>query len=161
MPQLILQSLLIFKVLSPCDLQTADECNTESNDDTFVINSNLTLITISIISTSFNLLFQLIRLVLESKAVEERLDRYALNMIMGRVDWIPYKSKFSVLGKNINQLHTESINYNITFDLACITWITGMMYGLFLLFVCCILRVVNVLHVGEWSSDNICFLFEN
>lgn len=56
----------------------------------------------SIASAFGNMVFQTARLILESKAIEERVDEYALKCIMARIGWIPFKHKLDLQANRRN-----------------------------------------------------------
>ena len=84
-PQLLLQSILLFGA-------NGNNKNTRNND----IAVEASLLFISIIFTIVNIVFQTTRLYVESKAVSESFSGYALNCIMARVAWIPFKYVFGL-----------------------------------------------------------------
>ena len=128
-PQLILQSLLAFELINLNSLRTCDDNGVaptkscQGSDATFEDDSRLVIF--SIITTSCNIIFQMGRLIAESIAVEERIDQYALNCIMARVGWTPYKHKIERFRED-SDYKVKRISYDIKFPLWIFTDCTGI-----------------------------------
>ena len=132
LPQLALQSLLAFGVFTVQDFQSCDEngfydenkCVDSSEATQFLNSNNRNIIILSIITTSINVIFQFVRLIGESLVVEERLDKYALSCILGRVGWIPYIDKIKRLQQD-PYYHMKQLDYDIKYTLGMVTSCIG------------------------------------
>ncbi len=87
LPQMILQSLAVWVL-------TIDQVSMGSNDDengkiSSVIDNNS--LYFSICTSAFNVVFQMGRIVGESKAARETLLQYSLECVMARVNWWPFR----------------------------------------------------------------------
>lgn len=102
-PQVIVQSLLVFGVLT-----TFEKTNITETDVYF-----------SICCAFFNASFQLLKLKLEAKAVNEMFTHYCLTCLLARIGWIPYHDQIQKVirdGKRREHLNF-AIQYNYPFKL--------------------------------------------
>lgn len=103
-PQAMVQTLLFFSIIDGKELAG-------------ITNSDLIL---SLSSAAFNCLLQLLRLLLESKAVNEGFVQYSLHCITARFGWIPFEQQI----RNASQ---NEINFKIKYDFPIVTYLSKML----------------------------------
>ena len=75
---------------------------------------------ISVVSALLNSVFQILKLKLESKAVDEPFFQYCSQCLMARISWIPYKHKIvSYLSNTHDNNEPKRICYNIKHSICC------------------------------------------
>eukprot|EP01083_Nonionella_stella_P309125 1093486_1 len=81
----------------------------------------------SIFSASLNCVRQILKLVLESRAVQQNVIEYSLHCVMARVGWVPFRTTIDTF-RISNQMHSDpmSIDYNIKYPIPIITKCCGI-----------------------------------
>eukprot|EP01084_Bolivina_argentea_P229506 387328_1 len=126
-PQLTLQALLFFDIISGKDSQGITDRD----------------LIISLSSAFFSSIMQLFRLKAESGAVRETFVHYALNCITARFGWVAYRDKIEEFQKRLekefkqkcwgccgNKGITEKIlelDYSLHYNLPLVTYLTGVL----------------------------------
>eukprot|EP01084_Bolivina_argentea_P296727 511082_1 len=107
-PQITIQALLYFDIISGKELTGVTD----------------QILLTSIVSATLNSLRQVIKLVLESKAVEQNVIEYSLHCVMARVGWVPFHRNIDTFRLSmISEMH---INYNIKYDIPIFTKCLGV-----------------------------------
>ena len=128
-----MQSFILFKVVELDVFRTCDTLDQEKFKDISCSNSkslsddnnDANAVLFSIVTTSINIIFQFGRLVAESNAVEEGISEYALNCVMARVGWTPYKRKIERFRED-SDYKVEEIDYDIKYRIYGFTNCTGI-----------------------------------
>ena len=117
-PQVMIQLMLLFGAFGAINSVVLDEAGINSSS-----------VYPSVFSAVLNLMFQIMRLKLEAKAVGESFQQYCLECFMARVSWIPFKNQIeSYLAGNFdskwivdhvsnNNSDTFKICYDIKYQL--------------------------------------------
>eukprot|EP01083_Nonionella_stella_P177652 625049_1 len=112
-PQLTMQGLLFWDVIPGKHLAGIDEF----------------ILLISITSASLNCIRQIIKLILESRAVRQNVIEYSLHCVMARVGWVPFRNTidtFRIANQTQADPYPLSIDFNIKYAIPCITKCCGI-----------------------------------
>eukprot|EP01083_Nonionella_stella_P014862 41621_1 len=113
---------LMFETVPQLTIQVLLFCNVIPGKH--LIDMNQTILLTSIASASLNCVRQMIKLVLESKAVRQNVIEYSLHCVMARVGWVPFRTTIDTF--RVADRYPLSIDYNIKYAIPIVTACCGI-----------------------------------